>query len=164
MAFEIRVAAPREATVVSEILTEAASWIRALGDPLWAPEQLTVEQLAPDCEAGCFFLAWSERTAVGTMRLADSDPLFWPDAVAGDAVYLHRLAVRRIASGGEVSSALLGHAAQCALKRGARFLRLDCEVSRPRLRRVYERFGFAFHSERTVRGVHVARYEHLVDA
>jgi len=93
------------------------------------------------------------------MRLTDSDPFFWPDAKEGEAAYLHRLAVRRSVADGSVSTALLAHAMEVAAVRGARFLRLDCESSRPRLRRFYERFGFAFHSYRTGRGVHVARYE-----
>ena len=38
-------------------------------------------------------------------------------------------------------------------------MRLDCESSRTRLRDVYERFGFEYHSDHTVRGVHVARYQ-----
>ena len=32
------------------------------------------------------------------MRLIDADPDFWPEAEPGEAVYLHRLAVRRAAA------------------------------------------------------------------
>jgi len=159
MKLDIRAAGPQEAAVVSEILTEAALWLRESRTPLWSSEQLTREQVAPDCESGFFFLACSDGVALGTMRLTDADPSFWPEAEEGEAVYLHRLAVRRAAAGGLVSSALLRHAGQTATERGARFLRLDCESNRPRLRAFYERCGFEFHSEHTVRGVHVARYQ-----
>ncbi len=79
--------------------------------------------------------------------------------VPGEALYLHRLAVRRVASGGQVSSALLGPAVGTAAARGARYLRLDCEASQPSLRAVYERFGFTFHSEHSVGPFVVARYQ-----
>ena len=93
------------------------------------------------------------------MRLTSADPLCWPDAARGEALYLHSLAVRRVASGGKASSALLSAAARRTEARGARYLRLDCEASRPRLRRVYERFGFRHHSQRVVGPFVVSRYQ-----
>lgn len=127
--------------------------------PLWRPDQLTPERAEPDVRAGWFFLAWDEAEAVGTMRLAPSDPRFWPDAATGEALYLHRLAVRRAVAGGAVSSALLAWAAERAATRGIPFLRLDCDAARERLRGVYERFGFTYHSDREVGGLVVARYQ-----
>lgn len=159
MEVAVRIALLEEASLVSNILTEAAVWIRDAGKPLWELEQLTVEQVAPDCEAGRFFLAWAQSTAVGTMRITDSDPDFWPDTNPREAIYLHRLAVRRSVAGGQVSTALLQHAAQVATQRRVRYLRLDALCDRKSLRNVYERFGFAFHSYHTVRGARVARYQ-----
>jgi len=168
MNLEIRRATEAEAETVSEILLEAAAWLRDCGHPLWRPEQLGALQVAPDCAAGFYFVAWNQHaagggSAAGTMRLTDSDPDFWPEAVEGEgegeAIYLHRLAVRRESAGGRVSTELFRHAARIATERGARLLRLDCESNRPRLRNVYERFGFEYQSDHTVRGVHVARYE-----
>lgn len=164
MELEVRAAAFAEVALVSEILTEAALWLRERGMVLWAPHEVSASRVAPDVQAGFFFLAWSGRTAVGTMRLTPSDPVFWPEAAQGEALYLHRLAVRRAVAGGLVSSGMLrwavGHAAAC----GARSLRLDCEASRSSLRRVYERFGFSFHSECSVGPFVVARYELACDA
>jgi hypothetical protein len=40
-----------------------------------------------------------------------------------------------------------------------RYLRLDCEASRPRLRAFYESFGFRYHSDKHVGPYHVSRYE-----
>jgi len=156
---EIRRAIAGEVNLVSEILTEAAQWLRGCGMTLWQPEQLTPEQTAPDVAAGNFFLAWSGPAAVGTMRLTPSDPRFWPDALPGEALYLHRLAVRRANAGGRVSSALLRWAVAHATAEGVAFLRLDCDRERPRLREVYERFGFSFHSERDMGTIVVARYQ-----
>ena len=159
MQVDVRVAGCEDASTVSSILVEAADWLAAKGVPLWAPGQLTVDQVAPDCGAGRFRLAWSATEALGTMRLTPSDPRFWPEAADREAVYLHRLAVRRRAARGVVSNAMLRHAAEFAGAKGVGFLRLDCEASRPALRRFYEAFGFEYHSDRTVQGVHVARYQ-----
>lgn len=45
---------------------------------------------------------------------------------------------------------------------GRRFLRLDCEASRTRLRLVYERFGFRHHSDHQAGPYFVARYQYLI--
>jgi GNAT superfamily N-acetyltransferase len=161
MEIRIQAAAPAEAALVSEILTEAALWLLERGTALWAPEEVSASRVVPDIQAGFYFLAWSGPAAVGTMRLTSSDPVFWPEAAPGDALYLHRLAVRRFAAGASVSSALLRWAVGHAAAQGARYLRLDCEASRGSLRKVYERFGFTFHSERTVGPFVVARYQLL---
>jgi GNAT superfamily N-acetyltransferase len=120
---------------------------------------VSLAAVSPEVRDGHFFLAWTGPVAVGTMRLTTSDPAFWPEAAPGEALYLHRLAVRREASGGRVSADLLRWAATRAAALGARYLRLDCEISRHRLRGVYESLGFQYHSERTVRDVLVARYQ-----
>jgi len=45
---------------------------------------------------------------------------------------------------------------------GRTHVRLDCEASRPRLRAVYERFGFHHHSDRQVGPYFVSRYEFVI--
>lgn len=159
MCIDVREAAVHESHLVSDILTEAALWLRNRGMPLWAPEELTATHLSREVRLGLFFLAWSGPAAVGVMRLTASDPLCWPDAARGEALYLHSLAVRRIAAGGRASAAMLRTATQRAARRGARYLRLDCEPARASLRRAYERLGFSLHSERVVGPFRVARYQ-----
>jgi GNAT superfamily N-acetyltransferase len=159
MESEIRIAAPSEATLVSEILTEAAAWLEGRGIPLWSTSQVSLEAVSPEVRGGLYYLAWVGPVALGTMRLTTSDPAFWPEAAPGEALYLHRLAVRRAAAGGQLSSQLLRWAAGYATAIGARYLRLDCETFRHSLRGVYERFGFQYHSERVVRRAVVARYQ-----
>ena len=159
MVATIRRAKPEEALLVSSILTEACHWLERSGMALWRAEQLTPERVAPDVAAGRFFLAWANGEAIGTVRLTPTDPLFWPEAAPDEALYLHRLAVRRRVAGGDVSHALLRFAADRAAGEGRGLLRLDVDAARPRLRAVYERFGFVFHSEREVRGLVVARYQ-----
>jgi hypothetical protein len=115
MESEIRIAAASEAKLVSEILSEAAGWLEARGVPLWSPHQVSLPAVSPEVQNGVFFLAWLAGVPVGTMRLTTSDPAFWPEAAPGEALYLHRLAVRRAAAGGR--SLLIFCAGRCAAPR-----------------------------------------------
>jgi len=159
LAVEVRRARSEEAPLVVSILREAAVWLEQRGVPLWSDGELAPETIRHDVDEGHYLLAFSGELAVGTARLALEDALFWPEAAADEAAYLHRLAVRRSSAGGVVSAAILDWALAHAAGLGRRFLRLDCDAERPELRALYERCGFAFHSELTVGPYFVARYQ-----
>jgi GNAT superfamily N-acetyltransferase len=152
-------ALPHEIESVRAILLEAADWLRDRGIPMWRGDELSPERIAADVAEGYFFLATSEGEAVGTIKFQLQDPVFWPDTPADEAAFVHRLAVRRAFAGGQLSALLLRWAADRARSAGRRFLRLDCEASRPRLKAVYERCGFRHHSDRQVGPYFVSRYE-----
>jgi GNAT superfamily N-acetyltransferase len=155
----VRRAEPGDAPLVSSVLAEADAWLRARGAPLWQEDELAPETLTPEVASGLYYVGFCENEPVGVLRLTLEDPLFWPEALPGEAAYVHRLAVRRAWSGGETSRALLAWAGEEALRRGCSYLRLDCVASRPKLRSLYERFGFGYHGDRVVGPYHVARYE-----
>jgi GNAT superfamily N-acetyltransferase len=159
---KIRQATPQDTEVVADILREAARWLEQTGMLMWRQNELEPVRIATDVSAGLFFLAELANELAGTVKLQLDDPLFWPDARQEEAAYVHRLAVRRRYAGTGLSTALLRWAADQARARGRWYLRLDCEASRPRLRAVYERFGFRFHSDRQVGPYLVARYEYDV--
>ena len=144
---------------VSSILLEAAAWLEARGMPMWRADELHPERLASDVGAGLFFLASVDGDAAGTIKFQLSDPEFWPDQLGDESAYLHRLAVRRQFAGRGVSSALLAWAVGRAAELGRRYLRLDCAAARPRLRAIYEDFGFEHHSDRQVGPYFVSRYQ-----
>ncbi|MEH2158234.1 hypothetical protein [Nostoc sp.] len=60
------------------------------------------------------------------------------------------------------SSTLLAWAVEHAQTLSKRYLRLNCDDLRPRLRGVYEGFGFRYHSERQVGAYFVSRYEYQI--
>lgn len=155
----VRQAAPTEAATVSAVLHEATRWLTERGEPLWCDDELDAEQIDADVAAGLFFVAKCAGEIAGVMKFQLEDPLFWPDQPPGEACFVHRLAVRRKFAGGAVSSALLTWAAQQTRRLGRRYLRLDTDAARPKLRAVYERFGFTHHSNRQVGPYFVARYE-----
>ena len=158
----IRQAGADDTHVVSDILLEAASWLQRQGMPMWREDEVAPQRIAGDVTCGLFFLAENAGAAIATLKFQCSDTDFWPDVPPDESAFVHRIAVRRRFSDSGVSSALLAWAADRAHALGLRYLRLDCEASRPRLRAVYERFGFRHHSDRQVGPYFVARYELLL--
>lgn len=157
----VRQAAPSDAATVEDILDEASRWADArLGVVMWEEGELAHEHIASEVHRGLFFIAESDGEAAGVIRFQLEDVLFWPDlADPLESAFIHRLAVRRAFAGQGVSTALLQWAVDRARALGKRYLRLDCDDERVRLKAVYERFGFRLHSHRQVGSYYVARYE-----
>jgi GNAT superfamily N-acetyltransferase len=155
----IRQAGPNDEAIVSGVLTEAAEWLIARNMSMWQPGELEADSITAHVAAGMYYLAERDGEPAGTLRFQLSDPLYWPDLPQEEAVYIHRLAVCRKFAGGAVSGQLLEWAAERAASFGRAFVRLDCDAVRTRLRSVYERNGFRYHSDRQVGPYLVARYE-----
>jgi GNAT superfamily N-acetyltransferase len=162
MQLSIRQATAQDIDLVAEILREAARWLEEQGMPMWRQDELLPSHIVADVDSGQFFLAECDGVPAGTIRFQLADNLFWPDVPQDDSAFIHRLAVRRRFAGGEVSSALLLWAIAHTHTLGLRYVRLDCEASRARLRAVCERIGFRFHSNKQVGPYFVARYEYDV--
>lgn len=165
MRIHIRPALPTDLETVSSIVHEAAAWLRQResGEQMWRSGELDPEVLATEVGAGLFVVAEIDCAAVGVMKFELEDPLFWPDLPAGEAAFVHRLAVRRAYAGRGVSKTLLRWAADRARPLGRKFLRLDCDAARLPLRTLYESCGFRHHSDRQVGPYFVARYELALD-
>ena len=155
---EVRQAGPAQIEAVAAILVEAAQWLEYQGMGMWRADELTRARVTRDVSDGLFYLAHIGQP-VGTIKFQLADLEFWPDVPETESAFVHRLAVRRAFAGTGVSTALLTWAVRRTARLGRQFLRLDCEASRPRLRAVYERFGFRHHSDRQVGPYFVARYE-----
>lgn len=156
----IRRGGPQDAEGVATVLQEAARWLEQSGKAMWRDNELTPARIAADVEAGSFHIAECEGQMAGVIKFQLEDLQFWPDVPQQQSAFVHRLAVRRGFAGGGISSALLGWAVDRARSLGKMYLRLDCEASRPKLRQVYERFGFRHHSDRQVGPYFVSRYQY----
>lgn len=155
----IEQAGASEVALVAGILREAARSLEARGEPMWRLDEVSEARLREPVMSGESFVARVAGEAAGVVRVQLEDRLTWPEARANEALYVHRLAVRRAFTGTGVSQALLSFAAERARSLGRAWLQLDCEAQRPKLRAVYERFGFAHHSDFRIGPHLVARYE-----
>lgn len=164
MQVSIRPAAPDDLEEVSNILREAAHWLEQTGKRMWRNKELLPSNIATDVTVGLFFIAACDDETAGVVKFQLEDQLFWPGVPQTESAFVHRLAVKRQFAGVGVSSALLNWAVARGQLLGKKYLRLDCEASRPRLRAVYERFGFRHHSDRQVGPYFVSRYEYVIKA
>jgi GNAT superfamily N-acetyltransferase len=156
----IRQATAADTPALVETLTEASDWVTRLdGTTMWVEGELEEHRVRAEAEAGQFVVAEMDGQVVGAIRFQLEDRLFWPDLDGSDSAFVHRLAVRRANTGQGISTALLQWAADRALALGKRYLRLDCDAERLRLRALYEQFGFRLHSYRQVGAYFVSRYE-----
>lgn len=135
----LEIARLADAAAVAEVLQEAARWITTWRAPLWDPELLGEAFVAPCIARGEVLTARADAAIAGVVILQPEDPHFWPDRPPGEAIYLHKLAVRRAHAGRGVPAVLIAHAAQLARAQGRGLLRLDCD---PPLTGFYEGLGF----------------------
>jgi len=163
MELAIKQAREADAPVVADILKEAAAWAQRHYEQLWLESELEQDQIIADVRAGQFFLAIHAGQQIGTLRYQLEDLQFWPDAAEGEAAYVHRLAVRRSWAGRGVAAQMLRWAGRRAVADGRALLRLDTDITRPKLRALYLRCGFNEHSPRQVGPYHVMRYELRLD-
>jgi GNAT superfamily N-acetyltransferase len=160
----IREATADDAAALVETLIEAANWVEQLdGTTMWVEGELDEHRVRSEIEEGLFVIAEVDGHVVGAIRFQLEDRLFWPDLDGHDSAFVHRLAVRRAYAGQGISTALLRWAVERARSLGKRYLRLDCDAERSRLRALYERFGFRLHSFRQVGAYYVSRYELAVE-
>ena len=156
----IRQATSADADAIVDTLAEAARWVEELdGTIMWVEGELEDERIRAEARSGMFVVAEVEGRVAGAMRFQLEDRLFWPDLEEAESAFVHRLAIRRAFAGQGISTALLEWAVHRAHALGKRFLRLDCDAERSRLRALYERFGFRLHSYREVGSYYVSRYE-----
>lgn len=143
----------------SGVLIASASSLEQRGELLWPPASLTVEKLLRHYPAQTWRVCWQGAQAVACYCLLEADPLFWPDDSPGAALYLHKLAVHPEWQGRGLAQTLLTDAVQETRGRSVPLLKLDTATQRPKLRAIYEGFGFQNVGRREVRGFDVTLYE-----
>jgi predicted N-acetyltransferase YhbS len=149
---------------VAGILEDAARWVESLGVPSWEPGTFHDpsgrgrKQLLEAVGSNALFLARIGEEPVATVSLFDVDERFWPGAPA-DALYVHKLAVRRAWAGRDIGGAILRWSMDRARARGKAFLRLDCPRDDLGVRTYYERHWFQHRGDLTVGTFEASLYE-----
>jgi GNAT superfamily N-acetyltransferase len=145
----VRAATPEDVETVGRLLDDASTWVGDLGFRQW-PLPFPRDEIAAAIERGEVYVADVDGESVATVTLLESDP-FWGERPP-DALYVHKLAVRRDHAGRGIGAALVEWAVQRAARGGRSFLRLDCLNADPGIRRYYESLGFEDRGEFDDRG------------
>ncbi len=139
--YEVRRVGRDGAPAAVAIVREAAAHFAERGADIWTPDELREADFLAAADAQELVLGYTDARPAATMLLQAADPLYWPNAAPGSALYVHKVAVRRSFAGGGWLDRLIGYAAGEAREHGCRYLRLDT-LEGPTLRSLYERLGF----------------------
>lgn len=161
---QFRTATPEDVPVVAGVLAAAAAHLRAVGLGLWSSSEVSESAVSPQVNEGLYHIGFDGLEAVGVFRLQTHDRMFWPEIAEGSSAYLHKLAVAPAKQGQQMSRVFLSYAVELTRERGFSFLRLDCRGGRPKLRKVYEDFGFRHHSQILLNGHAFDRFEFPIEA
>ena len=142
----IRQVHPEEKSLVADVLSSAAVNLAEKGNALWGVAEVNEAAVKDHVRAGMYYVAFDDEGPVGVFRFQLEDRLFWPEVPDDSSAFVHKIAVYPHKQGRDVAQALLHYACELTRKHGRRFLRLDCIGGRPKLRAVYERFGFRHRS------------------
>lgn len=124
------------------IMREVAAWGRAQGFCIWPEEWLTKEELLTEEAAPeHFYIGQVDGVNACAFILQDSDSEYWPNAVPGEAVYLHKLCVRREFSHRGMTKLVLEAIKEECLSRGIRYIRLDTGLDEKAVRKIYLNAG-----------------------
>lgn len=158
-ALEVRRATASDLSAVSAVLVEAAFWLEEKGIPLWDLGSLSESQIKPQVLNGEFWLFFRESELACVVKFQLEDLIYWPGSIAGEAAYVHKLVVRRAYANEGLSTRVLEWATKKTGELNRSYLRLDCDASRGRLRRIYENFGFTRVDDIDLDGRIMARFQ-----
>ncbi len=158
----VRLAALEDVPVVAEMLDEATAYVRTMGRDQW-PVPFPQDELHGRVARGELYVVDVDGVPAATFTLLVDDPFFWGER-PNDAVYLHKLAVRRAFAGRKLGERIVEWIVREASARGRDFVRLDCQRDLPGIRRYYERLGFELRGEKEGERFAWALYERAVQA
>jgi GNAT superfamily N-acetyltransferase len=142
---KVRRATSEDVPAVAEMLDEATAFVRTMGRDQW-PVPYPQDELRQAVDSGTLYVAEVDGERVATFVMLLDDPKFWGEQPP-DAVYLHKLAVRRAFAGRGLGAQIVDWIGEEAARRGRAFIRLDCQRDLPGIRRYYEGLGFELRGE-----------------
>ena len=141
MSHSIRKAAKKDLEAVDALLAEIRAWLQVKGLKQWQTPhpRATLER---EIERGEVFVLHTDAGLTGCVTLTFERDSYWP--TPANALYLHRLAVRKSHSGAGFGKELLKSAIAETTRRGIPLLRLDCLATNAVLKAYYENEGFTY--------------------
>ena len=142
----VRLAEPPDIPLVAEMLDEATAFVATFGYDQW-PVPFPQEELTQRILQRELYVVEVDDEPAATFTLLWDDPFFWGERPP-DAVYLHKLAVRRAFAGRRLGERIVEWVDATAAAAGRSFVRIDTQRDDPGIRRYYERLGFEYRGER----------------
>jgi GNAT superfamily N-acetyltransferase len=141
----VRLATLEDLPVVAKMLDEATVFVRTKGRDQW-PVPSPQAKLRASVADRSLYVVEVHGEPAATFTLLLDDPKFWGERPP-DAVYLHKLAVRRGFAGRGLGARIVDWVVDEAARLGRSFVRLDCQRDLPGIRRYYEELGFELRGE-----------------
>lgn len=146
----------------SSILIAASRWLKENNKEMWRYDELTVDALLNKNDISEMFIGCLNNEAVATIIVQQNDPVFWPGKTNNNALYIHKLAVKRACAGRGISIDMIHWVKNEAERQNKKYIRLDCASDRESLCRFYEKQGFKHIEDRQVDDFHVSLYEYKI--
>ncbi len=144
MNFTIRQATEKDIPVFLDLYKQAVDWLNSTGQPMWSYETVSWENLSKSYRVEEFFIGYVDDTPACCMALPSFDPNYWDDIPPANSLFVHKVTVSRPFAGQGLSYKLLDFAVERTRSLGYKTLRIDARVLRPKLRKLYEDYGFTF--------------------
>ena len=143
--YTIKKATLHDIDSIEIILLDAVLWLKEKNiQNLWNENNTRWDILKKTYDISDFYIIFVDNEAAGCMALTDVDEKYWPDYQKGEAIFLHKMAVKRKFAGMNVSVVLMDYVKEYAAKLGVKAVCLDCNSKRNRLRTLYEENGFKY--------------------
>ncbi len=125
------------------VMKEVAEWGRSNGLRVWLDEWLTKEELVTaDAQPENFCVGKIDGQTACAFILQNKDSEYWKDAKEGEAVYLHKLCVRRNFAHRNMAATVVQEIAEYCRNQGIRYIRLDTGLNEKVVRKIYLQMGF----------------------
>ena len=125
------------------IMKEVAEWGRNQGFRVWLDEWLTPEELiTEEAKPENFYIGKVDGKTACAFILQNSDTAYWGDRPLNEAVYLHKLCVKREFAHREMTKAVVETIKSKCRNNGVKYIRLDTGLDEKVVRKIYLRAGF----------------------
>lgn len=142
----------------AKLLLSTVERLDRLGKSLWTENQVSVDGLRSSYRLEELYFLSLESRRVGLVFLQETDPLFWPEIIEKDTLFIHKLAIDPTFAGNDYGLLAVLTICHEAEVRGYDWVRLDCD-DRPELHHFYKRCGFDLVDIKQIENFRVARHQ-----
>ena len=125
------------------VMREVAAWGKEQGFRVWLDEWLTPEELiTQEAKVENFCIGKVDGETACAFILQFSDIQYWGDTPKNEAVYLHKLCVKREFSHRNMTKSVVEAIREECKRKGIKYIRLDTGLDEKVVRKIYLKAGF----------------------